>query len=167
MTEAAIALGSNIGDKAGNLDRAVAALAATSGIRVTARSRYYRTAPWGIADQDWFVNAVVLVETALSPRALLEASLAIEARLGRVRGRRWGSRLIDLDILTFGDLVVDEPGLVIPHPRMMERAFVLAPLAELMADRVIGEASVAEALARLGTEGVSLLDETALLVPGE
>ena len=149
MVEAAIALGSNIGDKANNIDRAVAMLDAVAGIRVTARSRDFRTAPWGITDQDWFVNAAVLVETSLAPRALLEVCLDIEARLGRVRGLRWGPRLIDLDVLIYGNREIDEPGLTVPHPRMMERAFVLAPLADLMPERRIGGRRIDEALAAL------------------
>ena len=166
MVEAAIALGSNIGDKAANLDRAIAALGRVPGVRVTARSRYYRTAPWGFTEQDWFVNAVVTGETGLDPRALLAACLSVEEKLGRVRDRRWGPRLIDLDILLCGELAVDEPGLAIPHPRMMERAFVLAPLADLMPERRIGGVAVAEALARLGADDIAPI-EAALAAAGE
>ena len=165
MVEAAIALGSNIGAKADNIDRAVALLDAVPGVRVTARSRDFRTAPWGITDQDWFVNAAVLVETTLSPRALLAACLDIEARLGRVREIRWGPRLIDLDILLFGDRDIDEPGLTVPHPRMMERAFVLAPLADLMPERRIGGRRIDAALAVLGATDVEPLVSAPVVEP--
>ncbi|MCC2113787.1 MAG: 2-amino-4-hydroxy-6-hydroxymethyldihydropteridine diphosphokinase, partial [Hyphomicrobiales bacterium] len=139
--------------------RAVALLDAVPGIRVTARSRNFRTAPWGITDQDWFVNAAILVETTLAPRALLEACLDIETRLGRVRSLRWGPRLIDLDILLYGDLAIVEPGLAVPHPRMMERAFVLAPLADLMPARLVAGRRVDDVLAELGDSDVVPLDQ--------
>ncbi|MEZ5841892.1 MAG: 2-amino-4-hydroxy-6-hydroxymethyldihydropteridine diphosphokinase [Hyphomicrobiales bacterium] len=167
MVEAAIALGSNIGDKADNLDQAIAALERVAGVRVTARSRYWRTAPWGFTEQDWFVNAAVVVETSLTARQLLEACLDIEARLGRVRTMRWGPRLIDLDILVYGDETVDEPGLVVPHPRMLERAFVLAPLAELKPDLVIAGQRIADALATLGTGDIEPIEAMPLAAAGE
>jgi 2-amino-4-hydroxy-6-hydroxymethyldihydropteridine diphosphokinase len=156
-TEAAIGLGGNVGDKRANLDRAVELLAAVPGVRLVARSGYYRTEPWGFTDQDWFLNACVVVETTLPPQALLAACLAVEQRLGRRRELRWGPRIIDLDILYFDDLTLDEPGLEVPHPRLLERAFVLAPLAEIRPDRVIAGARVADALAALGADGVERL----------
>lgn len=158
MAEAAIGLGSNLGDKRDNLDRAVAALAASPGIAVVARSGYWRTEPWGFTEQDWFVNACVVVETALSPRAILERCLAIEAVLGRRREIRWGPRIIDLDVLYVDGLTVDEPGLALPHPHILERAFVLAPLVEIRPDVVIRGTPVAAALAALADEGVTRLD---------
>lgn len=158
MTEATIGLGSNIGDKQGNLDRAIAALAATPGIRLVARSSDWRTEPWGFADQDWFVNACIAVETSLAARALLERCLAVEEQLGRRREIRWGPRLIDLDILTFGDAVIDEPGLSVPHPHIGERAFALAPLAEIRPGLVIAGRTAAEHLAALDATGVVRLD---------
>lgn len=158
MTEATIGLGSNIGDKRGNIDRAIEALAATPGVRLRARSSYWRTEPWGFAEQDWFVNACVAVETTLAPRALLERCLAVEALLGRRREIRWGPRLIDLDVLTFGDAAIDEPGLTVPHPHIGERAFVLAPLAELRPGLVVSGRTVAEHLAALDATGVARLD---------
>jgi len=157
MARAGIGLGSNIGDKAGNIDRALAALDAIPGIRVTARSRYYRTAPWGVTDQDWFVNACALVETTLSPRALLDACLAIEAELGRKRLERWGPRLIDLDILFFGEETIDQPGLTVPHPHLLERAFVLVPLADIAPEARIGETRVIDALAKVDATGIQPL----------
>jgi 2-amino-4-hydroxy-6-hydroxymethyldihydropteridine diphosphokinase len=98
---------------------------------VVARSPLYRSAPWGVTDQPPFVNAVALLETTLSPRALLEALKALEREEGRVPTYRWGPRVLDLDILTYGDERVDEPDLVVPHARLYERAFALVPLAEI------------------------------------
>ncbi len=158
MAEAGVGLGSNIGDKKANLDRAVEALASSPGIAVVARSGYWRTEPWGFTDQDWFVNACVLVETELPPRALLERCLAIETALGRRREIRWGPRIIDLDVLYVDGLAVEEPGLRLPHPHMLERAFVLAPLAELRPDLSVRGTTVAAALAALADEGVNRLD---------
>jgi 2-amino-4-hydroxy-6-hydroxymethyldihydropteridine diphosphokinase len=158
--EAAIGLGGNVGDKRANLDRAVERLSAVPGVRVVARSGYYRTEPWGFTDQDWFLNACVVVETTLSPADLLAACLAVETSLGRRRAERWGPRIIDLDILTFGDRTIDEPGLAVPHPRLMERAFVLAPLAEVRPDLRIAGVRVADALAGIGADGVERLDWT-------
>lgn len=158
MAEAAIGLGSNLGDKKQNLDRAVGALAATPGIAVIGRSGYWRTEPWGFTDQDWFVNACVIVETALPPRAILERCLAIETALGRRREIRWGPRIIDLDVLYVDGAVVEEAGLSLPHPHLLERAFVLAPLAELRPGFVVRGTTVAAALAALADDGVSRLD---------
>lgn len=158
MVEAAIGLGSNIGDKAGNIDRAVTALDTADGVRVVARSAYYRTAPWGVTDQDWFVNGCVVVKTELDARDLLALCLDVEQRLGRKRDRHWGPRIIDLDILTYGDAVIDEPGLTVPHPHMLDRVFVLAPLAELMPEKIVSGIRVADALARLDDSGVHRLD---------
>ena len=128
---AAIALGSNIEDPEGQVTRAFDEIASLPGTRVLARSRLHRTKPVGYANQPDFVNAVVLVETTLAPRALLDALLAIERRHGRVRTIPNGPRTLDLDIILYGDRVVDEPGLTIPHPRAREREFVMAPLREV------------------------------------
>lgn len=124
-----IGIGSNLGDRAGNLSRAVAALARIG--RIVRCSSTYRTEPWGRLDQPEFLNAVVLLETKLSPYDLLAALAAIERRLGRTDGERWGPRVIDLDILLYDDLTLDEESLRVPHPHLAERAFVLVPLAEL------------------------------------
>ncbi len=130
---AAVGLGSNLGDRLSNLGEAVELLTERSGIRFIRSSRVYETEPVGPAQPD-FLNAVVQVETTLGPRALLEACLSVETEMGRVRGERWGPRVIDLDVLTYGREVVEEPDLVIPHPRMHERAFVMVPLLELDPD---------------------------------
>jgi 2-amino-4-hydroxy-6-hydroxymethyldihydropteridine diphosphokinase len=126
---AAVGIGSNVGDAAAHVRRAFVRLAEVG--NVVARSPLYRSAPWGVTDQPPFVNAVALLETTLSPRALLEALKALEREEGRVPTYRWGPRVLDLDILTYGDERVDEPDLVVPHARLYERAFALVPLAEI------------------------------------
>ena len=128
---AAIALGSNLDDPEAHVRRAMDEIDALPGTRVLARSSLLRTAPVGYAEQPDFVNACVLVETALPARALLEALLALEKRHGRVREIPNGPRTLDLDIVLYGDARIDEPGLKVPHPRAHERAFVLDPLREV------------------------------------
>lgn len=129
-----LGLGTNLGDRLGNLGRAVEGLAAQPGVRVVRSSRVYETDPLGGPSQPEYLNAVVEVETDLTPLELLEACRRVEADLGRVRVERWGPRTIDVDVLTYGDETIDQPDLVVPHPRMHERAFVLVPLAELDTD---------------------------------
>jgi len=129
MARAGIGIGSNLGDSAGNVRNAIDALSELGA--VAARSRLYRTKPWGRGDQPDFCNAAAVIETDLSPRELLTRLKALEQRLGRTPSERWGPRIIDLDILFFGDVRLDEPGLQIPHPRLLERAFALVPLAEI------------------------------------
>lgn len=129
-----LGLGSNLGDRLAVLQAAVDALTGTDGVRVLRSSRVYETEPVGGPPQPEYLNAVVEVETALTAASLLEACRAVEDRLGRERGERWGSRVIDVDVLTYGEERIEEPGLVVPHPRMHERWFVLAPLLELDAD---------------------------------
>ncbi len=128
-----LALGSNVGDRAETLQRAVDLLDAADGIEVRRASSVYETAPVGPPQPD-FLNAVVRIETTLQPQALLDTALSIERDLGRVRHERWGPRTIDIDVLTYDALEIDEPDLRVPHPRMHERAFVLVPLGELDAD---------------------------------
>jgi 2-amino-4-hydroxy-6-hydroxymethyldihydropteridine diphosphokinase len=140
---ARIGLGSNVGDSRAAIDAACTALARLGS--VVARSSLYRTKAWGVTEQPDFLNAAVLLETSLAPRALLGALKAIEAELGRVATYRWGPRAIDLDILAYDDLTLREPDLVIPHERLGERAFALAPLAEI-------DPSFAAAYAALGSE---------------
>ena len=129
-----LALGSNLGDRLANLQRAVGLLWQRSGIRVIRSSRVYETDPVGGPPQPDYLNAVIEVRTTLAPRALLDAGLTVEQEMGRERKERWGPRGIDVDVLTYGREEVDEPGLKIPHPRMHERGFVLVPLLELEAD---------------------------------
>jgi 2-amino-4-hydroxy-6-hydroxymethyldihydropteridine diphosphokinase len=153
-----VALGSNLDDPEAQVERGFAALAALPGTLLRARSRRYRTPPWGVVDQPDFVNAVARLETSLAPHALLDALLAIEARAGRVRGLRYGPRVLDLDLLLYGDCELREAGLTLPHPRLHERAFVLLPLADLAPDlEVPGRGRVADLLAQVDTTGCAPL----------
>jgi 2-amino-4-hydroxy-6-hydroxymethyldihydropteridine diphosphokinase len=131
MPRAHIAFGGNLGDVEGNLRRALEALGTLEGTRIVRVSSLYRTAPVGVTEQPEFVNGAVEVETTRSPEALLAELLRIEKDLGRTRERRWGPRTVDLDLVLYGDRVVETPGLEVPHPRMHERGFVLVPLAEI------------------------------------
>ncbi len=132
-TRVVIGLGANMGDRRGNIDRAIAMLAATEGVEVLAVSPIAETAPVG-PPQDPYLNGAVLVRTTLSLRALLDAALAIEQSLGRVRGERWGPRTLDLDLLWSDGPAVNEPGLVVPHPELMNRTFALGPLLAVLPD---------------------------------
>ncbi|HVU81925.1 MAG TPA: 2-amino-4-hydroxy-6-hydroxymethyldihydropteridine diphosphokinase [Rhodanobacteraceae bacterium] len=156
---ACVALGSNLDDPRAQVERGFVALAALPQTTLSARSRLYRTKPWGVADQPDFINAAARLETALAPRALLDALLAIEAGAGRVRGARNGPRILDLDLLLYGDRIIDEPDFVLPHPRLHERAFVLLPLTDVAPGLEIpGHGCVADLLARLDTVGCSSID---------
>jgi 2-amino-4-hydroxy-6-hydroxymethyldihydropteridine diphosphokinase len=127
-----IGLGSNLGDRASFLERAIELLGVSDGIRVAAVSSFRETEPVGYADQPRFLNGAVGVETELTAREVLGRLLAVERALGRERtGPRFGPRTIDLDLLLYGDETIDEPGLTVPHPRLHERTFVLEPLVEL------------------------------------
>ena len=132
-TQSAIALGSNLGDSYQILQAAFDALAQTPHISLLARSSIYQTAAVGPPQPD-YLNACAILETSLTPEALLSTLLMIEAQFGRVRRERWGPRLLDLDLLLFGDRCLQTPTLQIPHPRMGDRAFVLVPLAEIAGD---------------------------------
>jgi 2-amino-4-hydroxy-6-hydroxymethyldihydropteridine diphosphokinase len=132
MPRAYVGLGANLGPRRETLERSVSLLAEAPGIEVVAVSSFRDTEPVGVVDQPRFLNGAAAIDTQLSPRELLDVLLAIERSLGRVRdGTRWGPRTIDLDLLLYGVVVVDEPGLRVPHPRLRERRFVLEPLAEL------------------------------------
>ena len=131
MNEAYVSIGTNLGDRAAHLDFALRSLAAVPDTRIVALSPVFETDPVGPPPQGAYLNAVVRVETALAPRALLDALLAIERAAGRERGARNAARTLDLDLLLYGDRIVDEPGLIVPHPRLAERAFILEPLAAL------------------------------------
>jgi dihydropteroate synthase len=148
----ALALGGNVGDKALSLRRALRAIAREPAIELTAVSRLYRTAPWGKTDQDWFLNACVLGRTLLPPEALLERMKALEAELGRVSTERWGPRVIDIDLIAYDDVALKTERLTLPHPELFNRAFVLAPLAEIAPDLVIAGVRVGEAAAQLRAE---------------
>ena len=131
MPLAYIGLGSNVGDARANVASAVRAASAFGA--VIARSSLYRSVPWGVREQGDFINAVVALKTALPPLDLLRALQETERKLGRIATYRWGPRVIDLDILTYDDLILETAQLTLPHPRLLERAFVLAPLAQINA----------------------------------
>ena len=160
MERVLLGLGANIGDRLANLRAAVDGLAGI--VEVEAVSPVYETAPMYDTDQGAYLNMAVTGRTALAPRPLLDALKALEKRIGRVRSRRYGPRAIDLDIVFHGDRVVREPGLEIPHPRLAERAFVLAPAADIAPDWRHPETgqTVADHLALLGIlEGIDRLRE--------
>lgn len=152
-----IGLGSNLEDPASQVNAGYAALAALPATELIARSALYRSAPVGYSEQPDFINAVAKVETALGARELLDALLAIEFNHGRVRDFPNAPRTLDLDLLLYGNLQLHAPGLTIPHPRMHERAFVLAPLAEIAPQCVIpGRGKVAELLRGVDAGSVAL-----------
>jgi len=140
--EATLGLGGNLGDPVLAFAAALRRLGETPGLRLVRRSSVYRTPPWGVTEQPEFLNMAVLVESELSAAALLLRCLSIEAEQGRERRERWGPRTLDIDLLTYGEDEIDEPGLHVPHPRIAERAFVLVPLAEIMPDLRIGSRAV-------------------------
>ena len=145
-----VGIGSNLGDREENLRRAVELLSAEDGIDVTGLSEIRETEPVGPVEQGPFLNGAVRVETELGPRELLERLLAVEQRLGRVRTERWGPRTIDLDLLLYGDEIVDEPGLAVPHPWLHERRFALEPLLDLAPSLEIpGKGPISALLAEL------------------
>lgn len=132
MPRAYVGLGANLGDRERTLRLAVDRLDAVEGVDVVGISELRETDPVGVVDQPRFLNGAVALETTLAPRALLDALLEVERGLGRVRdGEHWGPRTVDLDLLLYGDLAIEEPGLTVPHPRLHERRFALEPLAEL------------------------------------
>lgn len=154
-TTAFIALGSNLGDRLSHLNAAVSLLGRTAGVQVEAASQVYETDPVGFTEQPNFLNAVLRVRTSLDPFELLRECQGIERALGRERSTRWGPRTVDLDILLYGDSAVEADGLIIPHPRMEDRAFALRPLADLAPDLHLPSGStVAAALSRLDQAGV-------------
>lgn len=149
-----LGLGGNLGDPAASMGAALRMLDADPLTEVVAVSSLYRTPPWGKTDQPDFLNATAEVLTGHSPRELLDLCLDAERKLKRVRQERWGPRLIDIDILVFGDEAVHEHGLDVPHPRMLERAFVLAPLAEIAPDVMMKGKTLAAWLAELDIAGI-------------
>ncbi len=157
MTEIGLGFGSNVGDKVANLHRAMERVFATGEIRFLAASSVWRTAPWGYVDQDWFANACAVGETDMSPEEALVFTQSVEEELGREKTFRWGPRVIDVDILYLGDAKVASARLIVPHKEMFNRAFVLAPLAEIRPELVLDGKSIRDAAAAAGSAGLSRL----------
>ena len=156
-TTAYLGLGGNLGDPAAAMAAALRMLDAHPEIEVTAVSSVYKTPPWGKTDQPDFLNAVAAVQTTLSPQALLDQCLEAERHLKRVRKERWGPRIVDLDILWFGGQDIRDSSLEIPHPRMLERAFVLVPLAEIAPDLALEGIAAGERAAQADLHGIERL----------
>ena len=163
MADALLGFGGNVGDVRATLEKAVARFADGEDVILRARSSDYVTPPWGVTDQPPFINLAIQVETALPPRALLERALEVERALGRDRARetRWGPRTIDIDLIAYDDLALDEHDLILPHPRLFERAFVLVPLAEIVPDRVIAGQKIKDALAAIDAADIERLPRKA------
>jgi len=160
-TRCAIALGSNMGNSRAILKAALETLAQTPGITLQAKSSWYQTTAVGPPQPD-YINGCALLHVQTAPQLLLETLLAIEQKFGRIRTRRWGPRLLDLDLLLYDDLIMDTPTLQLPHPRMRERAFVLVPLAEIAPDWVepVSKKAIAELLQAVDCSGVQRLITT-------
>ena len=161
MASVLIALGGNVGDVRATFRKAIAHICGMAQAALIARSSDYATPPWGDLDQAPFTNACIEIETGLDPHALLFVLQKVEQKFGRTRekDRRWGPRTLDLDLIAYDDVRLDKPELTLPHPRVFERAFVLAPLAEIAPDRIIAGRRVSDALAQLSTEGIQRLPD--------
>jgi 2-amino-4-hydroxy-6-hydroxymethyldihydropteridine diphosphokinase len=159
MSRAYLALGGNVGDSRAILDRAVAMLCDGTDVRLLARSSDYRTAPWGVTDQAPFINLCIAVETSLAPHPLLARAHEVERALGRDRTReqRWGPRSADIDIITYDGVSLNDKDLIVPHPRLFERAFVLIPLAEIARDLIVAGTRIADAATRFKDEKIEKL----------
>ncbi len=153
-----VALGSNLGDRRAHLEAAFVALGALPGTRLIARSALFETPPLGPAGQQDYLNAAAALATTLAPEPLLDALLAIEIARGRVRRERWGPRTLDLDLLLHGDTALKTPRLTLPHPAMLGRAFVLAPLADIAPGLVVAGRTISQHLALLDQSGIRRLD---------
>ncbi|RLE25786.1 MAG: 2-amino-4-hydroxy-6-hydroxymethyldihydropteridine diphosphokinase [Actinobacteria bacterium] len=153
---ATIGFGSNLGDSAASIQAAVGCLAARADTTLISVSHLYRTPPWGETDQPWFLNACALIATTLSPIELLKACKKCESKIGRQASYRWGPREIDIDILTYADENIDSESLTIPHRELLNRAFVLIPLAEIASELVPagGGTTIGEAAATIDRTGV-------------
>ena len=160
MADVLIALGGNVGDVRATFQKAIANICGMAQAALLARSSDYTTPPWGELDQARFINACIEIETSLDPHALLFTLHKIEKKFGRDRGNetRWGPRTLDLDLIAYDDVSIDQPELTLPHPRLFERAFVLVPLLEIVPDRRIAGRDLRAALARLSTDGIERLD---------
>jgi 2-amino-4-hydroxy-6-hydroxymethyldihydropteridine diphosphokinase len=156
-----IALGGNVGDVRATFEKAIVDICRSAQAALLARSSDYATPPWGDEQQARFVNACIEIDTSLAPLPLLRVLQTIEQAFGRDRSRerRWGPRTLDLDLIAYDDIAMQQPELTLPHPRLFERAFVLVPLAEIAPDRVIAGRSVEAALAGLSIEGIERLPD--------
>lgn len=156
--EVLIGLGGNIGDPLEAMRSALKAMDENPNCKVERVSSIWKTPPWGVTDQPDFFNACAAISTTLEPRAFLDLCLSIEKNLKRIRDLRWGPRSIDIDILFFGDRMISEEGLTVPHPRIADRAFVLVPLAEVAPHAKIAGHSIAQLAAKADVSGMSRLD---------
>jgi 2-amino-4-hydroxy-6-hydroxymethyldihydropteridine diphosphokinase len=161
MASGLIALGGNVGDVRATFKKAIADICGMAQAALIGRSADYATPPWGNEHQARFINACIEIKTALDPQALLSTLQAIEQKFGRDRSNetRWGPRTLDLDLIAYDDIVLQEPELTLPHPRLFERAFVLVPLAEIAPDRLISGKSVRQALKEVSAEGIERLPD--------
>lgn len=159
LTRAALGIGGNLGNTKQNLINVISNLAHQLDVEVLSVSKLYKTPPWGKTDQPAFLNACLLVETSLSARQLLDKCLDIEQKLGRVRAERWGPRQVDIDILFFGDEVIAEEGLEVPHPRMTDRAFVMQPLSDIAPNKIISGKSVSKWAKDLHDDAIEIVCE--------
>jgi 2-amino-4-hydroxy-6-hydroxymethyldihydropteridine diphosphokinase len=161
-----LALGSNLGDRLENLQGAVDALSDAPAVHFVAVSPVYETAPVGGPQQPDYLNAVIVIDTALPARTILDRAHGVEQAFGRVRDQRWGPRTLDVDVIVSGDEVSDDPELTLPHPRAHERAFVLAPWHDIDPDAAIpGRGLVADLLAAVGLDGVRRVNGSELQPP--
>lgn len=158
--QAAVGLGGNLGDPKVQMQEALSLLDSYNDIQIRAVSNLYKTAPWGNTDQPSFLNACALMNTELSARQLLELCLSIEKDLGRIRNERWGPRAIDLDVLFYADELIDEPGLELPHPRMIQRAFVMVPLSDVAPNKEINGRAVQFWADKLSSDEIEIADDT-------
>ena len=158
QVEVFISLGGNIGDPSVTIVDALTNLSKQQGVVVTTCSPFYKTPPWGKTDQAEFINACARLTTTLTPQALLETCLAVETSMGRVREERWGPRIIDIDILTYGDQTIADDNLSIPHPLIAQRAFVLVPLLDIAPDFSLHGKSIDTMLQTLDRSGIKRLD---------
>jgi 2-amino-4-hydroxy-6-hydroxymethyldihydropteridine diphosphokinase len=161
MADVLIALGGNVGDVRDTFEKAILSICDLAAATLVARSADYLTPPWGDKNQPSFVNACIRLETFCDPHRLLNILHQVERVFGRDRSQEshWGPRTLDLDILAYADLRISEPALIIPHPRLFERAFVLVPLAEIAPDRAIGGQTPRQALAALSIDGIQRLPD--------
>jgi 2-amino-4-hydroxy-6-hydroxymethyldihydropteridine diphosphokinase len=159
MVEALIALGGNVGNVRDTLDRAIAAFCDGAAVRLLARSSDYRTPPIGVTEQPPFINCAIVAATELPPPALLARAQSVEVEFGRNRSQEqhWGPRTLDIDLIAYDDLVMTTSELTLPHPRALERAFVLLPLADLVPERRISGVRIKNALARVDQTGIEKL----------